>query len=177
MYRSLTSWALATAALIALVGSAEAQGYPGGGGGMGGGMGRRGGGMGRGGQGGQRPSGSDVEHRFEDMSQLKKALDHIDLQNTQKDSMKALEKIYKPQFSDYGKAARSMFEQNGRPDRDSLTVLRTAAEKLRDEEFAEARKVLTGDQPTTFDQNVAKLKDDEEQRRSQMRDRAGNRQP
>ena len=166
MYRRLTSLALAAAALFALAGSANAQGYPGGGGGMGGGMGRRGGGMGRGG--GQRPSGGDVEKRFEDMSSLKKTLDHIDLQNTQKDSMKALEKIYKPQFSDYGKAARSLFEQNGRPDRDSLTVLRTAAEKLRDEEFAEARKVLTSDpQTTTFDQNVAKLKDDEEQRRAQ----------
>jgi hypothetical protein len=168
--------ALAVATTVFAVG-AQAQ-YPGGGGGYGGGYGGMGGGRhghGQGGQGGMhRPSGDDVQKRFEEMSSLKPALDKIDLDKSQKDTLDKIEKNYKPKFSDFGKSAKKQFDNNNQPDRDELRRLHDDAMTLRDEEWGEAKKVLKPEQTTAFDANVQKIKDDEDKRRQEMQQRRSN---
>lgn len=145
--------------------------YPGGMGGMGG-MGHRMGGMGN-----RRFSPSDVEQRFKDMGSLKPVLKNIKLQDAQKDSLKRIEKGYAPQFEDYGKRAADLFQQGGTPDRDALDSLRTQAGAVRDQEFSDARAVLTSDQQPTFDDNVSALKANEEEREQRMHQRMGDGSP
>lgn len=172
----LTLASIAAGALAFGPASAAAQGYPGGGGGMGG-MGGMGGG-GRRGFGGNRSqqhhqmSEDDMQKRYEDMAALKPALKDIGLDNTQKDTLDKLEKAYRPQLGDYGRAMYAL-TQNGDAEPDSVKALRTSARALRDQEFTEARGLLTTDQQPKFDQNVAKIHSDEEKRDDQMRSRMG----
>jgi hypothetical protein len=167
----LTLASVAAAALAFGPGVAAAQGYPGGGGmgGMGG-MGRRGMGGGRGG-GRRQMSEDDLQRRFEDMAALKPALKNIKLQDAQKDTLAKLEKAYRPQLGDYGRALYTLM-QNG-ADADSATSLRNGARQLRDQEFTEARGLLTSDQQPAFDDNVAKIHADDAKRDEQMRSRMG----
>jgi hypothetical protein len=170
----LTVASIAAATLAFGPGVAAAQGYPGGGG-MGG-MGGMGGGRhgGFGGNHGQRPkmSQGDMEKRFENMAALKPALKDIGLDNTQKDTLDKLEKAYRPQLGDYGRAMYAL-TQDASTDPDSLKALRTGARTLRDQELTEARGLLTTDQQPKFDQNVVKIHADEEKRDDQMRSRMG----
>jgi hypothetical protein len=178
--RRMTLLALAsvtTAALAFGPSVVAAQGYPGGGGGMGG-MGGMGGGGHRG-FGGNRNGGQhheisegDTEKRFENMAALKPALKDIGLDNTQKDTLKKLEKAYRPQLGDYGRALWTL-EQDGGADPDSVRSIRSGAHVLRDQEFVEARGLLTADQQTKFDANVAKIHADEAKREDEMRSRMG----
>ena len=169
----LTVASIAAATLAFGPGVAAAQGYPGGGGmgGMGG-MGR--GRHGFGGNHGQHPqmSQDDMAKRFENMAALKPALKDIGLDKAQKDTLNKLEKAYRPQLGDYGRALWSVM-QGGGADPDSVKSLRTGARTLRDQEFTEARGLLTTDQQPTFDQNVAKIHADDEKRDDQMRSRMG----
>lgn len=167
----LTLASVAAAALAFGPGVVAAQGYPGGGGmgGMGG-MGRRG--MGGGRPGGRRQiSEGDMQRRFEDMAALKPALKDIKLQDAQKDTLDKIEKAYRPQLGDYGRALYTLM-QNG-ADPDSAKSLRSGARQLRDQELTEARGLLTSDQQPTFDDNVAKIHADEAKRDEQMRSRMG----
>ncbi|HKV50618.1 MAG TPA: hypothetical protein VJO52_05390 [Gemmatimonadaceae bacterium] len=174
----LTLASIATAALAFGPRVAPAQGYPGGGGGGMGGMGSMGGGGRRGGFGGnhgqhhQKMSEDDMQKRFENTAALKPALKDIGLDNAQKDTLDKLEKAYRPQLGDYGRALWSL-AQNGGADPDSVKALRTGARTLRDQEYAEARGLLTTDQQPKFDQNVAKIHSDEAKRDDQMRSRMG----
>lgn len=169
----LTLASVAAAALAFGPGVAAAQGYPGGGAGGMGGMG----GMGRRGMGGARSGGrrqmseDDTQKRFEDMAALKPALKDIKLQDTQKDTLDKVEKAYRPQLGDYGRALWTLM-QNG-ADPDSAKSLRNGARQLRDQEFAQARDLLTTDQQPTFDDNVAKIHAEEAKRDEQMRSRMG----
>lgn len=148
---------------------AAAQGGQGGeGGGEGGGGFGRAGGMR--GMGGRR---MDPSQRFESMSSLDPVLKDIKLAKTQKDSIKAIEKAYKPQFEDLGKSARDMFQSGQRPDPGQMAQLRANADSLRTAEWADARLMLTTDQQTTFDKNVAAVQEQEQQRRQRMRERMG----
>ena len=173
----LTLASIAAAVLAFGPGVVAAQGYPGGGGGGMGGMGGMGGG-GRHGFGGnrgqqhQKMSEDDMQKRFEDMAALKPALKDIGLDNTQKDTLDKLEKAYRPQLGDYGRALWSLSQNDG-ADPDSLKSLRTGARTLRDQEFTEARGLLTTDQQPKFDQNVAKIHADEAKRDDRMRSRMG----
>ncbi|HVZ76739.1 MAG TPA: hypothetical protein VG818_02015, partial [Gemmatimonadaceae bacterium] len=138
------------------------------------------GGMGMGGRmgmGRRRFSPSDVAQRFKDMGSLKRVLANIKLQDAQKDSLDRIQKGYAPQFDEYGKQAADLFQQGGPPDRDALDSLRTHALALRDQEFGEARAVLTADQQQTFDDNVSKLKAQEEERAQRMGQRMGSGPP
>ncbi len=167
----LTLASVAAATLAFGPGVAAAQGYPGGGGmgGMGG-MGRRG--MDGGRPGGHRQmSEDDTQKRFEDMAALKPAFKDIKLQDAQKDTLQKIEKAYRPQLGDYGRALWTLL-QNG-ADPDSATSLRNGARQLRDQELAEARGLLTTDQQPKFDDNVAKIHADEAKRDEQMRSRMG----
>lgn len=169
----LTLASVASAALAFGPGVVAAQGYPGGGGGMGGmggGMGRRGMGGGRGG-GRHQMSEDDMQKRFEDMAALKPALKDIKLQDSQKDTLDKIEKAYRPQLGDYGRAVYALV-QNG-TDPDSAKSLRTSARQLRDQEFTEARSLLTTDQQPKFDDNVAKIHADEAKRDEKMGSRVG----
>src|SRR6185437_7862165 len=151
--RRMTLLTLASAAAAALAlgpGAAAAQGYPGGGG-MGG-MG----GMGRSGFGGNR--GGQRHQMSED--------------NTQKDTLDNLEKAFRPQLGDYGRALWTLM-QDGSADPDSVKSLRTGARQLRDQEFGDARALLTPDQQPKFDANVQKIHDEDEKRDQQMRSRMG----
>lgn len=175
--RRMTLLTLASIAATTLAfgpGVAAAQGYPGGGGGMGGMGGMGGGRHGYGGNRGQhhQMSQDDMEKRFENMAALKPALKDIGLDNTQKDTLGKLEKAYRPQLGDYGRALYAL-TQGGSADPDSTKALRTGARTLRDQEFTEARGLLTTDQQPKFDQNVAKVHADEEKRDDQMRSRMG----
>jgi len=167
----LTLASVAAAALAFGPGVVAAQGYPGGGGmgGMGG-MGRRGMGGGRGGA-HRQMSEDDLQRRFEDMAALKPALKNIKLQDAQKDTLDKLEKAYRPQLGDYGRALYTLM-QNG-ADADSAKSLRNGARQLRDQEFTEARGLLTSDQQSTFDDNVAKIHADDAKRDEQMRSLIG----
>ncbi|HSC30431.1 MAG TPA: hypothetical protein VLD17_01810 [Gemmatimonadaceae bacterium] len=173
--RRMTLLTLASAAAAALAlgpGAAAAQGYPGGGGmgGMGG-MGRRGFGGNRRGQRHQM-SEDDTQKRFEDMAALKAALKDIKLQNAQKDTLDKLEKAFRPQLGDYGRALWTLM-QDGSADPDSAKSLRTGARQLRDQELGDARALLTPDQQPKFDANVQKIHDEDEKRDEQMRSRMG----
>ncbi|HEY7893733.1 MAG TPA: hypothetical protein VIC24_02405 [Gemmatimonadaceae bacterium] len=171
----LTLASIAAAVLAFGPGIAAAQGYPGGGGGGMGGMGgggRHGGFGGNRGQQHQKMSEDDMQKRFEDMAALKPALKDIGLDNTQKDTLEKLEKAYRPQLGDYGRALWSL-SQNGGADPDSVKALRTGARTIRDQEYTEARGLLTTDQQPKFDQNVAKIHSDEEKRDDQMRSHMG----
>lgn len=175
--RRMTLLTLVSAAVAALSfgpAAVQAQGYPGGGGGMGGmgGMGGRRGGMGGNRGGMRRPiSQDDLEKRYENMASLKPVLKHIKLDDTEKDTLDKVEKAYRPQLGDYGRAAYNLFQDGGRPDADSLAAIRSGARKLRDQEFDEARALLTADQQKTFDENVTKVHDDEAKRDEDMRSR------
>ncbi len=177
--RRMTLLTLASVAATTLAfgpGVLAAQGYPGGGGmggmgGMGGGGGHRGFG-GNHGQQHHQMSEDDMQKHFEDMAALKPALKDIGLDNTQKDTLDKLEKAYRPQLGDYGRALWSL-TQNGGADPDSTKSLRTGARALRDQEFTEARGLLTADQQPKFDQNVTKIHSDEEKRDDQMHSRMG----
>jgi hypothetical protein len=54
-----------------------------------------------------------------------------------------------------------------------VKALRTGARTIRDQEYTEARGLLTTDQQPKFDQNVAKIHSDEEKRDDQMRSHMG----
>lgn len=164
----LTLASVAAAALAVAPGVVAAQGYPGGGG-MGG-MGRRGMGSGRPGA-HRQMSEDDVQKRFEDMAALKPALKDIKLQDAQKDTLDKIEKAYRPQLGDYGRALWTLM-QNG-ADPDSAKSMRAGARQLRDQELTEARGRLTSDQQPKFDDNVAKIHADEAKRDEQMRSRMG----
>lgn len=169
----LTLASVAAATLALGPGVVAAQGYPGGGGGMGG----MGGGMGRRGMGGAREGGrrqlseDDMQRRFENMAALKPALKDIKLQDTQKDTLDKIEKAYRPQLGDYGRALYTLM-QNG-ADPDSAKALRTGARQLRDQELTEARGLLTTDQQPKFDDNVAKIHADEAKRDEKTGSRMG----
>lgn len=151
------------AALVAASPAAAQGGQPwrGGGGGGRGGFGR---------MGGRR---MDPSQRFERMASLDPVLRDIKLNGTQKDSVKSIEKVYKSQFQDLGKSARDMFQSGQRPDPGQMAQLRTSADSLRTAEWADARLLLTADQQTTFDKNVAAVREQEQQRRQRMRERRG----
>lgn len=169
----LTLASVAAAALAFGPGVVAAQGYPGGGGGMGGmggGMGRRGVGGGRSGERHQM-SEDDMQRRFEDMAALKPALKGIKLQDSQKDTLEKIEKAYRPQLGDYGRAVYALMQNGGDPD--SAKSLRTSARQVRDQEFTEARGLLTTDQQPKFDDNVAKVHADEAKRDEKMGARMG----
>lgn len=172
--RRMTLLAVASVAAAALAlgpGVVAAQGYPGGMGGMGG-MGRHGMGGDRGGRRRQMSEG-DIEKRFADMAALKPALNDIKLPDTQKDTLEKLEKAYRPQLGDYGRALWTLM-QSGSADPDSAMALRTGARQLRDRELADARGLLTPDQQPTFDANVAKIHADEAKRDQRMQSRMGD---
>jgi hypothetical protein len=106
------------------------------------------------------------------MAALKPALKDIGLDKTQKDTLDKLEKAYRPQLGDYGRALWSLM-QGGAADPDSVKSLRAGARALRDQELADARGLLTTDQQPAFDQNVVKIHADEEKRDERTRSRMG----
>ncbi|HEY7877085.1 MAG TPA: hypothetical protein VIC55_02610 [Gemmatimonadaceae bacterium] len=173
--RRMTLLTLAgTAAAVLALGPAPAiaQGFPGGGGGGMGGMGgRRGGGMG--GRGGMRHQASEDEmrSRYADMASLKPLLKNISLTDTEKDTLNKIERAYRPQLGDYGVAMYNLMQPGETPDRDSVASLRAGVHKLRDQEFADARAMLTSDQQKQFDDNVTKLQADEAKHEDEMRAR------
>ena len=140
-------------------------------GGMGGIGRRRGMGGSRGGERHKMPEG-DMENRFENMAALKPALKDLRLDNTQKDTLNKLEKAYRPQLGDYGRAMWTLMQSDG-ADPDSVKALRNGARTLRDQELTEARGLLTANQQPKFDDNVAKIHSDEEKRDEGMRSRTG----
>lgn len=133
-------------------------------------MGRRGMGGGRGGA-RRQMSQDDMQKRFEDMAALKPALKDIKLQDAQKDTLDKIEKAYRPQLGDYGRALYSLMQSGADPD--SAKSLRDGARQLRDQELTDARGLLTSNQQPTFDDNVAKIHADEAKRDERMRSRMG----
>ena len=139
-----------------------------------------GGGRGRGSGGGRIGSGAtasqhanagdDLAARFEEMARLKPVLTRIDLDRAQRDTMHRLEAVYKEDFRGYGRAARDLFAK-GMPDTSDVRKLRSDAAKLRDEEFAAARKLLTEKQAAVFDENVATVREDDANRERELRER------
>ena len=183
---ALTSMMLAVVATVGAT-AAAAQGYPGGGMGGMGGMG--GGGMGgrsRGGMGGRRgggaqpgdgPNTGEMVKQMKELGRLKDALHDVNgLTNPQKDSLGAIEKSYARIFESYGVHLLNMLDSarsaGGPPDFTELRSLRATTDSVRGVELGAARAVLsTDEQRARFDENVAKLRDDEAKREEEMQRR------
>ena len=162
MRRSIAGAIVAAAVAALAAGSpVAAQGRPGEMGGMGGGM-------------GGRRMGGDPAQRFTRMASLDPVLKGITLDDAQKDSVKGIEHAYQPRFSELGKSMRDMFQSGERPDPGQMAQVRQSADSLRAEEWGAARQLLTADEQTTFDRNVAAVKAQEAQRMERMRARRGD---
>jgi len=158
MRRSIVGAIVAAAVAALAAGSpVAAQGRPGGMGGMGG-----------------RRMGGDPAQRFTRMASLDPVLKDITLDDAQKDSVKGIEHAYQPRFSELGKSMRDMFQSGERPDPGQMAQVRQSADSLRAEEWGAARQLLTADEQTTFDRNVAAVKAQEAQRMERMRERRGD---
>jgi len=117
--------------------------------------------------------GERVAKEMEGMAMLKPLLKGISLTHAQKDSLGALEKLYKDRFHGYGTVAKEAFPPTGAPDYPAIRRLRVDAVALREEEWRTARAQLTAAQAATFDANAAKVRTaDEERSRSDARSRS-----
>lgn len=158
MRRSIVGAIVAAAVAALAAGSpVAAQGRPGGMGGMGG-----------------RRMGGDPAQRFTRMASLDPVLKDITLDDAQKDSVKGIERAYQPRFGELGKSMRDLFQSGERPDPGQMAQVRQSADSLRAEEWGAARQLLTADEQTTFDRNVAAVKAQEAQRMERMRERRGD---
>jgi hypothetical protein len=125
------------------------------------------------------PLGADVAKQMEEMASLKDAMHKVpDLNDSQKDSVKALERRYGDVFKSYGIAAKNMMDSTRAggegPDMEGMHTLRQQADSVRTAEFAAARSFLTTDaQRARFDQNVTDLNAEREKREEEMRQRRG----
>ena len=123
-----------------------------------------------------RPTGVDMSKRVEEMYSLKELLKHVDgLEGGQKDSLKAIEGLYKPRFKEQGEELRKLLSRaratGQQPDMEEMRRLTGAARQLHQEETAAARAVLTTDeQRQRFDANLAEW---QEKQRPQGRRRPG----
>ena len=97
----------------------------------------------------------------------------VDLTEAQKEQVKAIAERYQPQRQALAKQVRDRRDSEERPDSAFLAGIRTQREQLHARQVAELRAVLTADQRTKFDANVAQLKEREAKRGEKMKDRKG----
>jgi hypothetical protein len=158
---------------LGVAGAAPAAQAQGGMGGMGG-MGGRGGGRGGpGGQGGSRvsPVAGEMAKHFEQMASLKPVLKDVKVDGAAKDSLRNIEKAYKPRFKDYGDHLKKLFEGDRPPAFEEIRKLHDGARTLQDDEFAAARAVIAESERDQFDRNVTALRDEERKRQEEQRRR------
>ena len=160
MQRFMRATAVTAALLVGMVATANAQGGPPMGGGMGGGMRRA----------------PDA------MALLERPLAGVDgLTAAQKDTLTKLEAAYKVKFTAMSAAMREAMmaaRQSGSPpDMAAMMKMRDGMAALQLEEFGFARALLAPAQQPKFDENVKAMQADEAAREAQMRQRMGGNPP
>jgi len=88
----------------------------------------------------------------------------VSLTDVQKQQVEAIVERYQPQRQALAKQVRDRRDSGQRPDSAFLAGVRTQREQLQERQVAEIRALLTADQRTKFDANVAQLKDREAKR-------------
>ena len=82
----------------------------------------------------------------------------VTLSDAQKQQLKSIAERYKPQREALHTQARQLRQGGQQPDSATRATFRAKQQALRDQQLADIRAVLTADQRTQFDANVAKMK-------------------
>ena len=83
----------------------------------------------------------------------------VNLTDAQKQQVKAIADKYQPQRQALAKQVRDRRDSGQRPDSAFLAGIRTQREQLQERQVSEIRSILTADQRTKFDANIAELKE------------------
>ena len=83
----------------------------------------------------------------------------IDLSETQREQLRAIQERYRPQHEAMREQARASRQGDQRPDSATRAARRAAMRSLMERQHAEIRAVLTPEQQKTFDANVAKMRE------------------
>ena len=97
----------------------------------------------------------------------------MSLTDAQKQQVKAIADRYQPQRQALAKQVRDRRDSGQRPDSAFLAGVRTQRQELQERQVAEIRALLTADQRTKFDANLAQLKEREANRAGKAKDGRG----
>jgi len=121
------------------------------------------------------PGASDAAREMERRGSLDDAMRKVpELTSAQKDSVRALEKMFGASFKSYAALLKATLDAprpaGAGPDLRAHGLLRMSADSTRNAELAAARALLTTDaQREVFDRNVAELRAREAKREEEMR--------